>query len=66
MSWDDMTKNSKAWPSVTEVREYRRQVHAAVRNVILTHPEFSTLATKVREGGRQGWRGRGKEGREGR
>ncbi|KAM3570186.1 hypothetical protein VYU27_007749 [Nannochloropsis oceanica] len=49
MSWDDMTKNSKAWPSVTEVREYRRQVHAAVRKVILTHPEFSTLATKVED-----------------
>lgn len=26
MSWDDMTKNHMAWPSVEEVRDYRRQV----------------------------------------
>ncbi len=26
MSWDDMSKNRKAWPSVAEVRDYRKQV----------------------------------------
>lgn len=26
MSWDDMSKNHKAWPSVAEVRDYRKQV----------------------------------------
>lgn len=26
MAWDDLSKNHKAWPSVTEVRDYRQQV----------------------------------------
>jgi hypothetical protein len=65
MSWDDMTKNFKAWPSVSEVRDYRRQVYEAVRHVILTHPAFPSLEKEVgREERREGGRAGGREGGE--
>jgi 5-histidylcysteine sulfoxide synthase len=38
MSWDDLSKNEMSWPSVADVTAYRREVYAAVRDVILTHP----------------------------
>lgn len=38
MSWDDMSKNEMEWPTVRQVNHYRRQVFAAVSEVIATHP----------------------------
>lgn len=38
MSWDDLSKNDAAWPSVAEVVAYRRKAYAVVRDVIATHP----------------------------
>ena len=38
MSWDDMSKNERTWPSVAQVQNYRRQVYRSVRNLIATHP----------------------------
>jgi 5-histidylcysteine sulfoxide synthase len=38
MSWDDLSKNEMTWPSVADVTAYRRQVYAAVVEVIQTHP----------------------------
>ena len=35
MSWDDLGKNDMEWPEVRRVTEYRRQVYAIVKNVIL-------------------------------
>ena len=34
MSWDDLSKNQMAWPSVKEVHAYRQQVYATVSNLI--------------------------------
>ena len=34
MSWDDLSKNKMQWPSVAEVRDYRRQVYRAVSSLI--------------------------------
>ncbi len=38
MSWDDMSKNVIEWPSVDDALQYRRQVYAAVKGVIESHP----------------------------
>ena len=38
MSWDDLSKNEMSWPSVADVTAYRRQVYAAVVEVIQRHP----------------------------
>jgi 5-histidylcysteine sulfoxide synthase len=34
MSWDDLSKNKLPWPSVAEVREYRKKVYKTVTNLI--------------------------------
>lgn len=34
MSWDDLSKNKMPWPSVAEVREYRKVVYRTVSNLI--------------------------------
>ena len=34
MSWDDLSKNTMSWPSVTEVHNYRQQVYHTVSNLI--------------------------------
>ena len=38
MSWDDTQQSTTQWPAVAEVREYRRKVYQAVKEVIATHP----------------------------
>mmetsp|Transcript_68673 Transcript_68673/g.123751 ORF Transcript_68673/g.123751 Transcript_68673/m.123751 type:complete len:962 (+) Transcript_68673:88-2973(+) len=38
MLWDDMHKNDMVWPTVAEVREYRRKVYKVVSEVIANHP----------------------------
>jgi 5-histidylcysteine sulfoxide synthase len=38
MSWDDLSKNAMAWPSVSDCRAYRREVYALVRGIIDQHP----------------------------
>lgn len=38
MSWDDLSQTVVEWPSVHEVKEYRRKVYATVRHVIESHP----------------------------
>jgi hypothetical protein len=38
--WDDMNKNHSAWPSVSEVTEYRRDVYRAVSQIIAEHPDL--------------------------
>jgi len=34
MAWDDLSKNDAAWPSLSDVLAYRREVYALVRRVI--------------------------------
>lgn len=34
MSWDDLSKNEMEWPSVRDVRDYRKKVHDIVANAI--------------------------------
>ncbi len=34
MSWDDLSKNKMPWPSVAEVRDYRRKVYETVTKLI--------------------------------
>lgn len=36
MSWDDLSRNASAWPSVQSVKEYRKQVYDVVSNFIGT------------------------------
>lgn len=39
MNWDDLHEGSDdIWPSLDEVREYRKQVYELVREIISTHP----------------------------
>ncbi len=39
MRWDDLHEgNQEIWPSVAEVREYRRTVYGIIKNLIETHP----------------------------
>lgn len=40
MSWDDLGKNEMIWPSVDDVRAYRKKVYDIIKNLILTHPEI--------------------------
>ena len=41
MQWDDLHEGEQdVWPDLDEVREYRRQVHRLVKNLIETHPCF--------------------------
>jgi len=40
MLWDDMHKNDMIWPTVAEVKEYRKQVYKVVSEVIATHPSL--------------------------
>ncbi|GKY97274.1 hypothetical protein MPSEU_000685800 [Mayamaea pseudoterrestris] len=37
MLWDDMHKNDMVWPTVSEVREYRKQVYQVVVDAIMNH-----------------------------
>jgi len=43
MSWDDLSKNEMAWPSVSEVHAYRRQVYDTVTTVIANLDETACL-----------------------
>lgn len=49
MKWHGMIfqKNDKIWPSVDEVREYRQKAYDIVKNLILTHPSFDSLADEL-------------------
>jgi 5-histidylcysteine sulfoxide synthase len=38
MSWDDLDENNYNWPTVSEVKEYRKSVKNIVSNLILTLP----------------------------
>jgi len=38
MSWDDLSQTEIDWPPLREVTDYRRTVHALVRDVIESHP----------------------------
>ncbi|MBO9540626.1 5-histidylcysteine sulfoxide synthase [bacterium] len=40
MSWDDLSKNERRWPSIQEVNAYRRTVYGIVREVLETHPDL--------------------------
>ncbi|MBY0357148.1 MAG: 5-histidylcysteine sulfoxide synthase [Candidatus Obscuribacterales bacterium] len=40
MSWDDMSKNTMEWPTVAEVRAYRKQAYETILSVIDTHPDL--------------------------
>lgn len=40
MSWDDMSKNEMAWPSVEAVHAYRKTTYEIIKDVILTHPDL--------------------------
>ena len=41
MSWDDLSKNSMPWPSVEEVKEYRKKVYSTVVDLISKLPQRS-------------------------
>jgi 5-histidylcysteine sulfoxide synthase len=43
MSWDDLSKNHMAWPSVTEVHAYRKQVYEAVSGLIAGLSDHAVL-----------------------
>jgi 5-histidylcysteine sulfoxide synthase/putative 4-mercaptohistidine N1-methyltranferase len=46
MSWDDLHEGEQdIWPAVAQVKAYRDQVYALVREVILSHPEFDKPVT---------------------
>jgi 5-histidylcysteine sulfoxide synthase/putative 4-mercaptohistidine N1-methyltranferase len=46
MSWDDLHEGEQdIWPALAEVRAYRQQVYALVRNLINTHPIFDKPVT---------------------
>ena len=40
MLWDDMHKNDMLWPTVSEVREYKKNVYETVVDVIMNHPSL--------------------------
>lgn len=41
MSWDDMSKNTMLWPSLEEIKEYRKVVYNTLKTIIKTHPAFN-------------------------
>eukprot|EP00043_Microstomoeca_roanoka_P002639 m.39514 g.39514 ORF g.39514 m.39514 type:complete len:861 (-) comp11615_c0_seq1:44-2626(-) len=43
MQWDDLSKNDMKWPTVDEVRVYRKAVYDAVVDLIDNHPAFETI-----------------------
>jgi len=46
MSWDDMSKNEMAWPSVFEVWEYRKKIYHLVLDVLTHHPDLDAANIK--------------------
>eukprot|EP00056_Hartaetosiga_gracilis_P007117 m.104380 g.104380 ORF g.104380 m.104380 type:complete len:862 (-) comp12636_c0_seq2:99-2684(-) len=48
MQWDDLSKNHMMWPSVEEVRQYRKAVYDLIVDVIENSPEFET-ANKLQD-----------------
>lgn len=40
MRWDDISKNTMQWPTVTEVKAYRQTVCNAIINLIKTYPDL--------------------------
>jgi len=40
MSWDDMSKNEMAWPSVKTVHAYRKEVYNFIVDLIKNHPDL--------------------------
>lgn len=46
MSWDDMSKNEMAWPTVLEVHGYRKKVYDLIIQYINTTPELDKPAGK--------------------
>ncbi|MCG8412574.1 MAG: 5-histidylcysteine sulfoxide synthase, partial [Pseudomonadales bacterium] len=47
MNWDDLHEGEQdVWPSLSEVRAYRRQVYDLVRNIIKTHPSLDEPITQ--------------------
>lgn len=42
MRWDDMSKNTMQWPTLTEVHAYRARVYAIVRTLIDSHPGLAS------------------------
>lgn len=40
MSWDDMNKNHMEWPTIADVKDYRKKVYEVVTDLIATHPAF--------------------------
>lgn len=49
MSWDDLSKNEKAWPSVSEVRQYRKIVYDLIINIIQTHPDLESSKSLLQD-----------------
>jgi 5-histidylcysteine sulfoxide synthase len=43
MSWDDMSKNDKPWPTLKKVTEYRQLAYRLIKNTIENHPGFDKL-----------------------
>eukprot|EP00055_Hartaetosiga_balthica_P016087 m.99923 g.99923 ORF g.99923 m.99923 type:complete len:856 (-) comp9035_c5_seq1:19-2586(-) len=43
MQWDDLSKNHMLWPSVEEVRQYRKVVYDLIIDIIENHEGFETI-----------------------
>ncbi len=48
MSWDDLGKNEMIWPTVDDVRGYRKKVYDIIKNLILTHPDIEKRVSDQR------------------
>ena len=48
MSWDDLGKNEMIWPTVDDVRWYRKKVYDIIKNLILTHPDIEKRVSDQR------------------
>jgi len=51
MTRDDMFKNTRRWPEIEEVKEYRSIVKEQVENLIKFHPAFATSQLRWKDPG---------------
>ena len=47
MTWDDLSKNEMAWPTIQEVTDYRRTVYKIVRNILESHSSMENLPINI-------------------
>ena len=53
MNWDDLHEGEQdVWPPLDQVRQYRDAVYELVRQVIRTHPRWTSRSPWLRRPGR--------------